>query len=169
MRDIARSAGVSVETLYANFGSKSDLLLAAIEIAVVGDDEPVALADRPAFAALAHGTTFERTRAAARLAREVYERTYRLDKTLREAAAGNPALAKRVRAAEKRRRVNIEQGMSLIAGRELDAKEYDGYWALMSPDMFGLLTEGARWNTDDYEAWLAQTLARLVESETRST
>jgi len=35
MRDVAREAGVSVETVYANFRSKSDLLMAAIE---VGED-----------------------------------------------------------------------------------------------------------------------------------
>ena len=41
MREVAREAGVSVETVYAGFGSKSDLLMAAIDVAVVGDDEPV--------------------------------------------------------------------------------------------------------------------------------
>jgi AcrR family transcriptional regulator len=36
MRDVAREAGVSVETVYANFSSKGDLLMAAIDVAVVG-------------------------------------------------------------------------------------------------------------------------------------
>ena len=47
MRDVAREAGVSVETVYANFGSKTDLLMAAIDVGVVGDVEPVR-ARRPA-------------------------------------------------------------------------------------------------------------------------
>ena len=47
VRDIARAAGVSVETVYAHFGSKVDLLNAVVDVAVVGDDEPVALVDRP--------------------------------------------------------------------------------------------------------------------------
>ena len=34
MRDVARQAGVSVETVYTGFGSKSDLLMAAIDVAV---------------------------------------------------------------------------------------------------------------------------------------
>ena len=34
MRDVAREAGVSVETVYANFRSKSDLLMAAINVGV---------------------------------------------------------------------------------------------------------------------------------------
>ncbi|MGH3179671.1 MAG: TetR/AcrR family transcriptional regulator, partial [Streptosporangiaceae bacterium] len=40
-REVARAAGVSVETVYASFRSKGDLLLAAIDVAVVGDAAPV--------------------------------------------------------------------------------------------------------------------------------
>jgi AcrR family transcriptional regulator len=47
MRDVARTAQVSVETVYANFGSKGSLLRQALDVAVVGDDEPVPLSDRP--------------------------------------------------------------------------------------------------------------------------
>jgi len=56
MRDVARAAGVSVETVYASFRSKADLLLAAIDVAVVGDAAPVPLDQRPEFAALGSGT-----------------------------------------------------------------------------------------------------------------
>ena len=42
MRDIAKDAGVAVETVYANFGSKTELLMTAIDVGVVGDAEPVA-------------------------------------------------------------------------------------------------------------------------------
>ena len=55
MRDVARAAGVAVETVYSNFGSKSELLLAAIDVAVVGDLEPIPLGERPEFAALGRG------------------------------------------------------------------------------------------------------------------
>ena len=46
MRDVATAAGVSVETVYASFGSKADLLMAALDMAVVGDALPVPLAGR---------------------------------------------------------------------------------------------------------------------------
>ncbi len=55
MRDIATPAGVSVETVYAHFGSKIDLFNTVLDVAVVGDDDPVALVDRPEFAALSTG------------------------------------------------------------------------------------------------------------------
>jgi AcrR family transcriptional regulator len=66
MRDVARAAGVSVETVYANFGSKAQLLKQAMAVAVVGDDEPVPLSDRPGFRALAEGNIKARAAAAGR-------------------------------------------------------------------------------------------------------
>src|SRR6476659_3244056 len=43
---IAGDAGVSVETIYKAFGNKAGLLKAVFDVAVAGDDEPVAMADR---------------------------------------------------------------------------------------------------------------------------
>ena len=60
MRDVARAAGVSVETVYASFRSKGDLLMAALDVAVVGDAGPVPLDQRPEFAALGSGTLRQR-------------------------------------------------------------------------------------------------------------
>jgi AcrR family transcriptional regulator len=36
MRDVANEAGVAVETVYANFRTKAELLLAAIDVGVLG-------------------------------------------------------------------------------------------------------------------------------------
>ena len=75
MRDVAREAGVSVETVYANFRSKSDLLMAAIDVGVVGDAEPVALADRPEFARhRVEAVARPGARAAAHLVTEILQR-----------------------------------------------------------------------------------------------
>ncbi len=63
MRDVARAAGVAVETVYANFGSKPELLLAAIDVAVVGDAQPIPLGERPEFAVLGRGSLSTRARA----------------------------------------------------------------------------------------------------------
>src|SRR4051794_30459371 len=67
MRDIAKAAQVSVETVYATAGNKGELLLKVIDIGVVGDDEPVPLSDRPEFLALGEGDRAERVAAVARL------------------------------------------------------------------------------------------------------
>ena len=47
MKDVAARAGVSVETVYAQ-GGKASLLLAAVDRALAGDDEPVPVLERPA-------------------------------------------------------------------------------------------------------------------------
>ena len=46
MRAVAVAARVSVPTLGLVFGTKAGLLKAAIDVAIAGDDEPVAVLDR---------------------------------------------------------------------------------------------------------------------------
>ncbi len=110
MRDVARVAGVAVETVYSNFGSKPELLLAALDVAVVGDIQPIPLGERPEFAALGRGSLSARARAAAQLIREINERSSGIGRALREAAAGDAELAKRLTEGEERRRINVEPG-----------------------------------------------------------
>ena len=50
MPAIAERAGVSVKTVEAAFGTKAKLLKELIDVCIAGDDEPVALADRPVVA-----------------------------------------------------------------------------------------------------------------------
>ncbi len=44
---VAARADVAVQTVYFHFGNKATLLKEALDVAAVGDDEPVALLDRP--------------------------------------------------------------------------------------------------------------------------
>jgi AcrR family transcriptional regulator len=163
MRDVARRAGVAVETVYANFRSKGDLLTAAVDVGVVGDDAPVALADRPEFAALAVGDRTQRVAAAARLIVGIQRRTAGVHHALREAAASDATLAARLRDDEERRRSSVEQGRALVAGRAVSARERDGLWAVLSMEVYRLLTEQAGWTDKQYEAWVADVVLRLVD------
>lgn len=162
MRDIATRAGVSVETIYANFGSKTDLLLVVVDIGVVGDDRPVPLADRPEFAALGQGNVTQRLRAAAKLARGINERTFRMQMVLREAASGDPDVAKRLRAADQRRRVTVVAAAQLLIGRKVTDIERDGIWAVAGAEVYELLVDRSGWSTKRYEQWLADTIAGLL-------
>src|SRR5690348_10991441 len=49
---IAAHAGVSAESIYKGFGSKAALAKAVFDVAIAGDDAPVAVADRPAAEAM---------------------------------------------------------------------------------------------------------------------
>jgi AcrR family transcriptional regulator len=47
LEQVAEQAGVAVQTVYFHFGNKRTLLKEALDVAAVGDDEPVALLERP--------------------------------------------------------------------------------------------------------------------------
>jgi AcrR family transcriptional regulator len=171
MRDVARAAGVAVETVYSNFGSKADLLLAALDVAIVGDDRPIPVAERSEFAALGRGSQATRARAAARLVREINERTCGIQKALREAAASDPesGLSERLAEGEERRRANIEQGLHLVARRPVSDTERDGIWAVLSMEVYRLLVEQSGWSGSRYEEWLAEAIVRLIGPTKRTS
>ena len=162
MRDVAREASVSVETVYANFPSKSELLMAAIDVAVVGDAEPVSLDQRREFTALGQGSREQRARAAAGLVTGIHRRTAGVHLALREAAASDLDAARRLREGEQRRRTNVEQGASLVAGRAVTAEECDGLWAVTDVEVYRLLTDLRGWTAKQYETWLADVIERLL-------
>jgi AcrR family transcriptional regulator len=167
MRDVAREAAVSVETVYAGFGTKNDLLMAAIDVAVVGDAEPVPLDQRAVFAALGHGNRDQRVRAAARLVTSIHRRTAGVNHALREAAASDPDLDRQMRQREEGRRSNVEEGMSLVTGRRVSAREVDALWAVLDIGVYRLLTDLRGWTDDQYEAWAADAIDRLLEDGRR--
>ena len=162
IRDIARSAGVSVETVYANFGSKAELLGRVLDIAVVGDEEPVALARRASFAALGSGSATDRVRTAAELNTAVNVRTAGLQRAFREAAVADPDLAVRLQEARNRQRGDVHEAGAMVAGRPLTQSETDGLWAVVSVEVFDLLTGSAGWSETDYQHWLAGAISRLL-------
>lgn len=162
MRDVAQAAGVSVETVYANFRSKGELFDATLDMLVVGDTEPVALADRPEFAALGTGPRKRRARAAAALVTGIQRRTAALHVVLRQAAASSDDLARRLAEDEERRRLSVEQAATLVVGRPVSARERDAMWALTSVEVYVLLTGRSGWTPEEYEDWLADAIVRQL-------
>lgn len=162
MRDVAREAGVAVETLYSHYSSKRKLLDAVVDQAVVGDDEPVAVAERPDFQALGRGRRSDRIAAAASLARAVHGRTGPFAKLIREAATTDAEIAEVLRATRGRQREDVAAGLALVLGRPPTPDENDGVWAILSPEVYLLLVHESGWSLDRYERWLAETLARVL-------
>lgn len=162
MRDIAREAGVATETVYAHFASKTGLFLRAMDVAVVGDDAPEALAERREFAALGRGSRADRIAAAAMLLTEVNQRTSGFAKVLREAAPTDQVIAQMLRAARERIRLDIAAGAAAVMGRKPSRLERDGLWALLSPEVYLLLVEESGWSIKQYRAWVAQMLEREI-------
>jgi AcrR family transcriptional regulator len=164
MRDIAREAGTATETLYSYFPSKTALLQAVIDFSVRGDDVPLALAERPEFAAMAEGTRAERIAAAARLVADIQVRTLGLAKVLREAAYGDETIAEMLDATRERQRRDVAAGVGLMLGREATDREIDSVWAVVSMELYLLLVEVRGWSTGEYESWLSDTLGAILPS-----
>lgn len=159
---IAAEAGTAVDTIYSAFGSKSSLLLAAIDVAIVGDDEEAPMIDRPDFALLGKGRRADRLRAGVQFTTRVYERSVPVLKALQEAAASDKAARARLTQYDEDRRSVTAAGLALILGKEAPEELVDAIWALVSPEVFTMLTERRRWSIANTEAWLVQMSSSAV-------
>lgn len=164
MRDVARSAAVSVETVYSTFGSKAQLLRSALDVAVVGDDAPVPLADRPVYAAISAGRTIrDRVEATARMAAVVNERTYRLTAAIRHGATVDATLAAVRADLEGQRRRAVADIASLITGRGLDPGQVDELWVQSADQVYALLVDDCGWNRARYQSWLIDRIEEIFD------
>jgi hypothetical protein len=108
------------------------------------------------------GSRSARIRVAAQFAASVYRRTVAVENLLRHAAPTDDEIAELVRTAREQRRDDTAAAFALIMGRAPTPPERDGFWAITSPEVYLLLVEQSGWTDEQYEAWLAATLERLV-------
>lgn len=151
---VAAEAGTAVDTIYAAFGSKSGLLLAAIDQAIAGDDDPTPMVDRPEVAAFAVGSRIERLRTGVRYTIGVYERSVPILKALQEAAASDESARARLAKYDEDRRKVMVVGMSFILDGPAPDSVVDAIWALVSPEVWTMLTERRGWSKAAAEDWL---------------
>jgi TetR/AcrR family transcriptional regulator, regulator of autoinduction and epiphytic fitness len=168
---IARSAGVSAETVYAGFGSKRAVLSALLDVAIAGDDEPVAILDRPWVAQIRSTPRIRaRLRILARKGARMLERRAPIDALLRTAAEADPAVASiRDEAIAQRlagqrallRLVIADDGDRLRPGLT-EAGAGDILYALGSPETWQALVVDRGWSPDAFRDWYAESLERLL-------
>ncbi len=162
MRDIAKAAGVSVETVYGAAGSKRALLLRTIDIAIVGDDEPVALAARPEFRALGEGDRADRIGAGVELIATRNQQLAPLLRAFEHAAADDDELADAWRESRQSQRATYAEGLRLLTGGEPSADVVDALWAIGSHEVYLQLTQEADWSPQKYRSWLAGHVDQLT-------
>ncbi len=164
VRDVAAEAGVSVETLYAGFGSKAELLKVALDVAIVGDDAPVPFTARVEATAMGAGSTLTaRARVAAQVVTALNVRIYRLDQALRQGAPVEAALAERLAQGERNRRADVAEGARRVAGRAMTEVEVDEIGALSSSVVYDLLVRSSGWSNAAYEQWLAERFIDVIQ------
>jgi AcrR family transcriptional regulator len=161
---VAAEAGTAVETVYSAFGSKSGLLIAAIDVAIVGDDDEMALVERTEFASLGTGDRADRLVAAAQIITRALVRAVPLMGALQEASASDGASKARLDAYETDRRGVILVGLELLLGKPAPDYLVDSMWALAGPEVFSKLTNERGWAVGSYERWLVETATALIVS-----
>ncbi|MGL4176015.1 MAG: TetR/AcrR family transcriptional regulator [Dermatophilaceae bacterium] len=167
---VAREAEVSGQTVYNAFGSKAALLKAAYDVAVVGDDDPVPLAERPDVKALyAQTDAAAFVRGYAALGRRVAERVGPLALQITAgAAAGDPDLLALRERTDTERLVGTEMVAQRVAdlgglAPGLTVKEArDRIWTLNSIEVWDLLTGRRRWSGDQYAQWIGDQMVAAV-------
>lgn len=156
---VAGAAGVSAQTVYNVFGTKAALLKSAYDVALVGDAEPLPLAERADVRALyAEPDAARFLLGYARLGRTVLDRAGPLMlQVMAGAAAGEEDLV------ALRETTNGERlvGTGMVARRlaELDAlapglsveQARDRIWTLNSPEVWHLVTGTLGWTADEYQ------------------
>jgi AcrR family transcriptional regulator len=165
MSAIAREAGVAVQTLYLAFGSKSSILSAALDVAIVGDDAPMPLIERPWIQQLRAEKNGHR--AIALLCREVAElfrRVAPLHVTIR-AATGDAEVASLLERDQQSRYATQRQFVAILADKpgfnaELgEERATDIVYGLLSEAVYLLFCVDRGWSVADWTTWVAATLS----------
>ena len=159
---VAERAGVSAETIYKSFGSKKQLLRAAMDASIVGDVEEVPLAERPEYQRLRQGTFEERAKAGVALTRTIHERSAHVWRAVVEAATSDPEMDASKRELEANRRIEVARSIELITGEVPDTATLDIASVLLSPEAYLKFTEDGGLTARQYEKRLHHALLRIV-------
>ncbi|MGV9712719.1 TetR/AcrR family transcriptional regulator [Gordonia sp. NPDC003424] len=172
---VAAAAGVSTQTIYNTFGGRPGLLKAVYDRQLAGDDEPVAMADRPLMAGLhTERDPVELLRLYARIGRVLADRVGAFVLVLEAgAAAGDKDLAAHIDTIDRERRTGSKNIVSRLT--ELGAlhpavdpeQAADMLWTLNSIQVWHLLTARRGWSGDDYQEWVGQAMCAAVLAERR--
>jgi AcrR family transcriptional regulator len=166
---IAADADVSVETVYKAFGNKPGLLKAVFDVAVAGDDAPVAIMDRSWVAAItAESDPRVKLRMYAAQLAELMPRTAPVQLVVRAAATVDTDIERVWRQMQDERLA----GMAAFAGHlhaaghlreDLTADDArDVLWTYNSVELYELLVLERGWNARRYEDFLAAALASAL-------
>ena len=165
---IAEAAHVSRRTVFNAVGGKVVLLKLALEWAMVGDDEPIAMADRPTVKAIQ--AERDPRKALTLWANTVVDvaRVAPISAVLYAAADGDPDAAELL-ADEARTRmfgatafVRYLASLDALAADISEQQAADLCWALMDGHLYQLLVTERGWTAAAFTQWLSDSLAATL-------
>jgi AcrR family transcriptional regulator len=172
LAEVGSAAGVARPTVFAAFGSKAALLRKVLDQALSGDDEPVAVADRPWFQPVWQATTADTVLDAyAGVCALIGTRAARVFETVRRAADGSPEVAAHWSALRDSRRAGARMVLDhlvtvdrLRPGLPFE-RAVDILWFWNDPAHLGALVDQLGWPPDEFRDWLSEGMrAALLES-----
>lgn len=167
LQTIAGEAGVAVQTVYAAFGSKRELMRQLIEATITGDDDPTPVTERAESRAVAaEPDLHRRAQLDAALGRSIVQRVAPIVRVAEEAAASDPALAVTMETIKAARRREMLDSATLLAGPEdlrlVPEEAAATLYVLYSPQVADMLMRDYGWSSQRYEKWLARMILEGV-------
>ena len=173
---VAKRAQVGARTVYLRFGTKAALFKRVVDVAVVGDTEPVDVLGRDWMqAALTAPTAAERIAASAAAARQIMERTGALFAVAQQAAAVEPLIAAQWQLGREQTRYAHAVFWTRMAEDGLLDPVLDLDWLidtstiLAAAETYLLIMRLTSWDLDTYQDWLVTTTVRLSQAPERSS
>lgn len=167
LAQIAREAGVSVETVKQN-GPKAALLLAAFGHAFSGTDDEAPLHQRPSLDGLRDLPDDALLAALLQFIAEANARVARLWPRLLEAAPVDAEVGARIATLQQNRRLDMDSAIALLRERGLcrsprdDAALAAAFSFLISPEGYDQFVRESGWSAEAYLAWLIEAVERMI-------
>jgi AcrR family transcriptional regulator len=167
---IAARAGVSKPTVFSAVGNKQTVLSAVRDVAMAGDDDAIAVKERPlAQEIVAEPDQRRALELLAELVTGISNRYARIDRVLTGAAsAGEPGLRELWETSEGQRLTGARLWATALSakgplreGVDTDAA-VDVLWLYMSPDLYHRLVHDRGWTPERFRRWLVDTLAHQL-------
>src|SRR3954447_1394489 len=159
---IAERAGVAVETVYSGSGSKKELLRQVVDVAVVGDTEPVPLVEREVFARLGDGPRDARIDAGIEMRADINARIAKLWRAMVAAAASEREIDRWRLEWEENRRVGTRRSVARSLDEPVDDVVLDVLFGIFSPEFYALLVFDRGLDRVQYTERIREAVARMV-------
>jgi TetR/AcrR family transcriptional regulator, regulator of autoinduction and epiphytic fitness len=164
--DIARAAGVAVQTVYSAVGGKAVLLTEVVNQAVAGDERDVMFLEREWMTELrAEPDPRRQVRIFAEEMTSVGARVVPLFLMMRAAAASDPEVAAGWQRSVSLRRETARAVVRALRGlRPGLSREHaiDLVWAIASPEIYDLLVLQRGWSPAECAKWVADAIATAL-------
>ncbi|MBA3803824.1 MAG: TetR/AcrR family transcriptional regulator [Acidimicrobiia bacterium] len=165
--DIADSAGMSVETIYAAFGNKPALLHRAWDITVGGDDQDVVFHERPEVVAIRNEPDLaERLMLHATFSTKTATRIAPFQLMVQSAAEAEPAAAAMLEEMGRQRLA----GMTVMAAGAAQTQQLavtedecrDVIWSMTDGMLWHRLVNERGWSNERFAEWLGGMWVHLL-------